>query len=88
MTRKRRIIVRQGCRWTVDEWERGWDLAMTRIDGAPTLVEEEPTFRDCLTVLNGAFVDGNRLQFEIGLNALVDFCADVVNKRDCEQWWN
>jgi hypothetical protein len=60
---KRRIIVRpqspMGC-----PWEGGWDLAMTRIDAVPTLVEQQPIFQDCLTVLDGAFADGNRLQFE------------------------
>jgi hypothetical protein len=83
----RRIIVRQRSRWTVDEWEGGWDLAMTRIDRVPTLVEAEPIFQDCLTVLDWAFVDGNRLRFELGLGALIDFCTETVNKGDCEQWW-
>ena len=85
--RKRRIIVRQRSRWTVDEWERGCDLAMTRIDGVPTLVETESIFQDCLTVMDGAFADGNRLRFELGLGALIDFCTERVNKGDCEQWW-
>jgi hypothetical protein len=87
MMRKRRTIVRQRSRWTVDEWEGAWDLAMTRIEGVPTLVEEQPIFRDCLTVLSGAFADGNYLGFELGLNALIDFCTDTVNEGDFEQWW-
>jgi hypothetical protein len=44
-------------------------------------------FQDCLTVLDGAFADGNGLQFELGLNALMDFCADSVEIGECEQWW-
>jgi len=86
--RKRRIIVRQRSRWTVHEWERGWDSAMTRIDGVPTLVETEPIFQDCLTVLDGAFADGDRLRFELGLSALIDFCTETISKGNCEQWWN
>ena len=76
--RKRRIIVRRRSRWTVHEWEQGWDLAMTRIQGV----------QECLTVLDGAFADGNRLGFELGLGALIDFCTETVNKGDFDQWWN
>ena len=85
---KRRIIVRRRTRRTVEEWERGWDLAMSRIDGAPPIVKNDCIFHDCLTVLNGAFTDGNGLQFELGLNGLIDFCADSVEIGNCEQWWN
>jgi len=86
--RKRRIIVRKGSRWTADEWEREWGIAMTRIESVPGLVERQTLFQDYLTVLDGAFVDGNRLRFELGLSALIDFCTDVVDAGDCEQWWN
>ena len=86
--RKRHIIVRKGSRWTADEWEREWGIAMTRIESVPGLVERQTLFQDCLTVLDGAFVDGNRLRFELGLSALIDFCTDVVDAGDCEQWWN
>ena len=86
--RKRRIIVRQRSRWTVDEWERGWDLAMTRIDGVPPFVETKSIFQDCLSVLDGAFADGDRLRFELGLSVLIDFCTETISKGDCKQWWN
>lgn len=86
--RKRRIIVRKGSRWTADEWEREWGIAMTRIESVPGLVERQTLFQDCLTVLDGAFVDGNRLRFELGLSALIDFCTDIVDAGGCEQWWN
>jgi hypothetical protein len=88
MMSKRRIIVKRRTRWTVDEWERGWDLAMSRIDGVPTVVQIEPIFQDCLTVLDGAFADGNGLGFELGLSALIDFCTETVNRGDYEQWWS
>jgi hypothetical protein len=86
--RKRRIIVKRRTRWTVNEWERGWALVMTRINGMPTRVESGLFFQECLTVLNWAFVDGDRFRFELGLSALIDFCTETVSKGECEQWWN
>jgi hypothetical protein len=86
--RKRRITARRRDRETVYEWERGWDVAIARIDGAPTLVEQQPFFQDCLWVLNGAFADGDRLRFELGVRALVDFCNELINTGDVEPWWN
>jgi hypothetical protein len=85
--RRRRISVRRQAKWTANEWEQGWELVMTRINGVPTGVETERFFQDCLTVLNGAFADGNVLRFQLGINALLDFCADRVNEGDSEQWW-
>ena len=86
--RKRRIIVKRSRRSTAQEWERGWDLAMTIIDGVPTLVEKQPIFQDCLTVLDGSFVDGNSLRFELGLSALIDFYNETVSRGECTQWWS
>jgi hypothetical protein len=86
--RKRRIIVKRSRRSTAQEWERGWDLAMTIIDGVPPLVEKHPIFQDCLTVLDGAFIDGNNLRFELGLSALIDFCNETVSRGECTQWWS
>jgi hypothetical protein len=86
--RKRRVIVRQRSRWTAEEWERGWDLAMTRINRAPSVAEAERVFQDCLTVLDGAFADGNGSRFELGLSALIDFCSELASTGRCEQWWD
>ena len=86
--RKRRIVAKRPTRWTTDQWELGWELAMATIEGVPATVSEQPIFTDCLTVLAGAFADGNHLAFELGLNALIDFCADTVDEGDCERWWN
>jgi hypothetical protein len=85
---KRRIIVRRRTRWTVEEWERGWNVALSRIEGAPTMIAAERIFQDCVTVLDAAFSDGSGLRFEFGLNALVDFCSDSVSDGDCERWWS
>ena len=86
--RKRRIIVRRRTRWTLDEWNRGWDIAMSRIEGAPTDIRTECIFQDCLTVLDWGFANGNGRRFELGLNALMDFCADMVSEGNCKQWWS
>ena len=86
--RTRRIIVRRRTRWTAKEWNRGWDIVMSRVEDAPTDVRAECIFQDCLTVLNGAFADGNGLRFELGLNALMDFCTDMVGDGNCEKWWS
>jgi hypothetical protein len=86
--RKRRIIVKRRPRSSVYEWQRGWDLAMTIIEGAPPLVKNQRIFHDCLTVLDGAFADGNSLRFELGLSALVDFCNETVSRGECTQWWD
>ena len=85
--RARRAIVRRRTRWTSDEWNRGWDIATSRIDSAPTDVRCERIFQDCLTVLDDAFENGNGLRFELGLNALMDFFTDMVSEGKCEQWW-
>jgi hypothetical protein len=61
---------------------------MTIIVGVHPLVEKQPIFQDCLTVLDGAFVDGNNLRFELGLSALIDFCNETVSRGECTQWWS
>lgn len=86
--RRRCVIVRRRTRWTLDEWNRGWEIAMSRIEGAPTAIRTECIFQDCLTVLDWAFANGNGRRFELGLNALMDFCADMVSEGNCKQWWS
>ena len=85
--RKRRTRLRERMRWTVKKWERGWQLAMSRLEGAPEIVSNNPIFQDYVMQLDEAFADGNGLQFELGLNGLLDFCANSIKIGDCEQWW-
>lgn len=87
MRRRRVAIVRQRSKWTVNEWQRGWELAMMRIDGVPSLVGRQPVFQECLAVLDGAFADGDRFRFELGLHTLMDCCTEAVKRGDCQQWW-
>ena len=77
----RRIRVKRRTTGSIDEWERGWELVIQKIENVPAVVKNEPLFHDCLTVLNGAFADGNYLQFTLGMNALIDICAEA----GCEQ---
>jgi hypothetical protein len=86
--RKRRItIVRRRSKWTVNEWLRGWELAMTRIEDAPSPVSTQSAFQECLAVLDGAFADGDRFRFELGLGTLMDSCDEAVKRGDCQRWW-
>jgi hypothetical protein len=87
MRRKRVAIRRQQSKWTASEWQGGWELAMTRLDGAPSTVTTEPVFQECLAVLDGSFADGDSFRFQLGLLTLIDCCAEAVNARDCQQWW-
>lgn len=84
---RRRRIQKQRTSWTVDEWKRGWELAMMRIEGMPGIVGQKPLFCRALAVLDEAFIAGDSCEFERGLATLLDFCAGVVNRGVCEQWW-
>ena len=74
--RKRRMLVRRRTSGTVEEWERGWELVMTSTDSVPAVMKEQPLFQDCLAIVEGAFADGNYIQFELAMNALIDMCAE------------
>lgn len=87
VVRKRRVIVKRRSR-CVAQWEHGWDLAMKIINSVPKWVEEQPIYQHCLTILDGAFVDGDGLRFELGLSALTDFYSDIINAGDCQPWWS
>lgn len=87
--RKRRFKarLRQRSEWTVNQWQRAWALAMIRIDGAPSVVESHPVFQECLAVLDGAFADGDKHRFELGLVTLMECCNEAVNTGVCDPWW-
>lgn len=88
MSRKRRgRATRKRLLWDVTEWQRAWDLAMLRIDGAPAIVSEHTTFHHALDILDRGFVDGDPFQFELGLVTLMDCCSEAINRGDCWQWW-
>ena len=88
MRKRRVVIVRQRSRWTVKDWQRGWELAISRLVGVPPAVSCQPVFQECMAVLDGAFADGDKFRFELGLSTLMEFCVEAVNRGECNQWWD
>jgi hypothetical protein len=84
---RRRRVARQPSRWNADEWQRAWELAMMRIEGMPAIVAAQPAIEHGLEMLDVAFRDGDRFQFELGLLTLMDCCFQSINRGDCQQWW-
>lgn len=73
--------------WDVDDWQRAWDLAMSRIQGVPAIVVGQVAFHHAVDMLDRGFADGDRFQFELGLLTLMDCCSEAINRGDCGQWW-
>lgn len=74
-------------RWTGPDWERAWQSALRRINGMPQELRSCVQVHKSLTTLEEAFIHGNSKQFESALIALLDHCAGLVNRGDCQQWW-
>lgn len=85
--RRRVRRTKRPSKWTINDWERAWEIALHRLEGAPPMVIAEPIVQEFVVVLDDAFTDGNSRKFELGLIALLDFCAEAVNRGDCSQWW-
>ena len=88
MKPRRRCFPIKQRRWTVNEWEAAWELASVLIEGAPLRLAGHCVFKESLAMLNGAFVEGKRSRFELGLITLLDVCAEAVNEGECKQWWD
>jgi hypothetical protein len=43
--------------------------------------------REFLTAMDEAFIGGDCKKFEKALIALLDHCAELVNRGDYQQWW-
>lgn len=85
--RKRGWGTRQRLIWNADDWQRAWELAMSRVQGVPTVVAGEEAFHHALEILDHGFAEGDRFQFELGLVTLMDCCSEAINRGDCSQWW-
>ncbi len=85
--KRRRHTGGQRLVWDVSEWQRAWALAMRRIDGAPLVVTEEATYHHAVDMLDRAFAEGDRFQFELGLVTLIDCCNEAITRGACRQWW-
>ena len=75
-------------RWDVDDWERGWAMAMRRIDGAPLSVVSQDAFHHAIDMLDRGFSGGDFVQFVYGLITLMDCCTQAIKQGHCEQWWD
>ena len=53
----------------------------------PLELSRGPQIYKSLAALDEAFVHGDGPRFELVLIALLDYCAEVVNRGDYEQWW-
>src|SRR5678809_769951 len=87
MARKRRVRAPKELVWDVTEWQRAWEIAMMRIDGAPTIVATQIVFHHALDMLDRGFILGDAFQFQLGILTMMDCCNDAIERGDCYQWW-
>ena len=73
--------------WNGHDWRRAWKIALSRIDGAPTLVSEQMVFHHALEMLDCGFVKGDVFQFQLGMLMIMDCCNEAIERGDCYQWW-
>ena len=75
-------------KWDADDWERGWAIAMRRINGAPLGVVWQDAFHHAVEMLDRGFAEGDFVQFGHGLITLMDCCTQAIKQGDCKQWWD
>ena len=73
--------------WDHNEWNKAWDIAVGRINGAPDAVCERTAFRHAIDMLDGAFVKGDAFEFQLGLITMLDCCSQAIREGRCTQWW-
>jgi hypothetical protein len=74
-------------KWAGRDWERSWESALRRINGMPPELRSCPQIHESFTTMDEAFSHGDSKQFKSGLIMLLDYCAEVVNRGDYQQWW-
>ena len=79
---------RSPIKWDASDWQRGWNIAMRRIEQAPSIVAEREPFWHALDMLDRGFADGDFVQFGHGLVTLLDCCTEAIKRGDCKQWWD
>ncbi len=87
LARRRRMRAANRLIWEASEWERAWEVALMRIDGAPAMVASHIVFKDALDMLNSGFAKGDAFQFQLGILMIMDACNEAIKRGDCEQWW-
>lgn len=73
--------------WNRNEWNKAWQIALGRIDGAPAAVSERTAFRHAIDMLDGAFVKGDAFEFQLGLITMLDCCSEAIKQGRCARWW-
>ncbi len=87
MQRRWNCPKKEPSRWASQDWDRAWQSALRRIKGMPPPLVSDARIQEALTTMNDAFIQGNSNNFEVGLIALLDCCAELVNRGECQQWW-
>ena len=83
----RRRTQRTDLIWNGNDWRRAWQIALMRINGAPTAVSEEIAFHHAIDMLDSAFVRGDAFQFQLGIIMILDCCNEAIERGDCSRWW-
>jgi hypothetical protein len=74
-------------RWASQDWDRAWQSALRRINGMPPALVTNELVQQAVSTMDEAFKQGDSNMFEVALIALLDECADLVNRGDYQQWW-
>jgi hypothetical protein len=74
--------------WNGNEWRQAWRIALARIKGAPSAVSQDNAFRDGIRMLDGAFMNGDAFEFQLGLITIFQCCSEAVRQGRCNQWWS
>ena len=73
--------------WDINDWQRAWEIAMMRIDGAPAVVTKQIAFHHALDMLDRGFSRGDAFQFQLGILVILDCCNEAIERGDCCPWW-
>jgi hypothetical protein len=84
---RRKLWTRKELVWGINEWQRAWDIAMWRIEGAPARVASQKPFHHALDMLDRGFVLGDAFLFELGVLTIMDCCDQAVEGGGCSEWW-
>ena len=68
--------------WNGNDWRRAWKTALMRINRAPAVVKRHTAFHQAIHMLDGAFVRGDALQFQLAI-FLLDCCNEGIDRDDC-----
>ena len=89
LKRKGRTSMRRGdVIWNGKEWRQAWQIALVRINAAPSAVSQDIAFRHGIDMLDEAFMKGDAFEFQLGLVTILDCCSEAVRQGRCSRWWS